>query len=81
LWVSKSTKEGRHTNHARLTSDVAGTVGELLDLVLCEDTQDDDEVLAFFEALVGFLQRFGVDEAAIDLGPACTWWNALFVGL
>jgi hypothetical protein len=66
---------------ARLTSDIARTVGELLDLILCEDAQDDDKVLALFEALVGFLQRFGVDEAAVDLGPARTWGNALFIGL
>lgn len=68
-------------DHAKLTSDVAGTVGEFLDFILCEDAQDDDKVLALFEALVGFLQRFGVDEAAVDLGPACTWRNALFIGL
>jgi hypothetical protein len=67
--------------NAKLTSDIARTVGELLDFVLCEDAQDDDKVLAFFEALVGFLQRFGVDKAAIDLGPARTWRNALFIGL
>lgn len=67
--------------NAKLTSDIARTVGELLDFVLCEDAQDDDKVLAFFEALVGFLQRFRVDEAAVDLGPACTWRDALFIGL
>jgi hypothetical protein len=66
---------------ARLTSDIARTVGEFLDLILCEDTQDDDKVLALLEAFVGFLQRFGVDEAAVDLGPARTWGNALFIGL
>ena len=68
-------------DHAKLTSDVARTVGELLNFILGQDTQDDDKVLAFFEALVGFLQRFGVDKAAVDLGPACTWRNALFIGL
>jgi hypothetical protein len=66
---------------AKLTSDIARTVGEFLDFILCEDAQNDDKVLALFEALVGFLQRFGVDEAAVDFGPACTWGNALFIGL
>ena len=67
--------------NAKLTSDIARTVGELLDFILCEDAQDDDKVLAFFEALVGFLQRFGVDKAAIDLGPACSWWDAFLMRL
>jgi hypothetical protein len=66
---------------AKLTSDVSGTVGEFLDFILCEDAQDDDKVLTLFEALVGLLQRFGVDEAAVDFGPACAWGNTLFIGL
>jgi hypothetical protein len=64
-----------------LTSDVTGAVGEFLDFFLCEDAKDDDEVLTLLEALVGFLESFGVDEAAIDLGPAGSWWNAFLVGL
>ena len=63
------------------TSDIPRAVSELPDLILCKDAQDDDKVLALLEALVRFLQRFGVDEAAVDLGPACTWGDTLFIGL
>lgn len=72
---------GGYVKHAKLTSDVARAVGELLDFILCEDAQDDDKVLALFEALVGFLECFRVDQAAVDLGPACTRGNALFISL
>ena len=66
---------------ACLTSDVASAVGEFLNFFLGEDAEDDDEVLSLFETLVGFLESFGVDETAIDLGPACSWWNAFLMRL
>jgi hypothetical protein len=52
-----------------------------LDFFFGEDAKDDDEVLTLFEALVGFLQGFGVDEAAVDLGPAGTGGDAFLMGL
>jgi hypothetical protein len=52
-----------------------------LDFFFGEDAKDDDEVLTLFEALVGFLQGFGVDEAAVDLGPAGTGWDAFLMRL
>jgi hypothetical protein len=64
-----------------LTSDITGAVGEFLNFFFCEDAKDDDEVLTLFEALVGFLQSFGIDEAAVDLGPAGTWWDAFLMRL
>ena len=64
-----------------LTSDVMRAIREFLDFLLCEHAQDDDEVLALFEALVRLLQSFRVDEAAVDLGPAGTWRNTLLIRL
>ena len=64
-----------------LTSDVAGAVGKLLDLFLREDTKDDDEILSLFETLVGLFECFWVDETAVDLGPACSWWDAFLMRL
>lgn len=64
-----------------LTSDVAGAIGEFLDFFFGQDAQDDDEVLALFEALVGFLERFRVDEAAVDFGPAGAGRDAFLICL
>ena len=64
-----------------LTSDVAGAVGKFLDFFFGEDTEDDDEVLTFFETFIGLFESFWVDETAIDLGPACTGWNAFLMRL
>lgn len=64
-----------------LTSDLTCAVGEFLDLFFCEDTEDNDEVLTLFEALVGLFESFGVDEAAVDFGPAGSWWDAFLMRL
>jgi hypothetical protein len=64
-----------------LTSDVAGAVSELLDLFLGEDTKNNDEVLTLFETLVGLFKCFRVDQTAVDLGPARSWWNAFLMCL
>ena len=64
-----------------LTSDVAGAVSELLDLFLGEDTKNNDEVLTLFEALVGLLESFRVDETTVDLGPARSRWDAFLMRL
>lgn len=64
-----------------VTSDVARAVGELLDLFLGQDAQDDDEVLALLEALVGALEGLRVDEAAVDFGPAGAGRDAFLIRL
>ena len=64
-----------------LTSDVAGAIGEFLDLFFGEDAEDDDEVLTLFETLVGLFKSFRVDQTAIDLGPAGSWWDAFLMRL
>ena len=64
-----------------LTSDVTRAISKFLDFFLREHAKDNDEVLSFLETLVGFFESFWVDETAIDLGPACTWWNAFLMRL
>lgn len=66
---------------AALTSDVAGAIGEFLDLFFGEDAEDDDEVLTLLEALVGLFEGFRVDETAVDLSPARSWWDAFLMRL
>jgi hypothetical protein len=64
-----------------LTSDVACAIGEFLDLFFGENTKDNDEVLTLFEPLVGLFKSFWVDEAAVNLGPARSWWDAFLMRL
>jgi len=64
-----------------LTSDVASAIGEFLNLFFGEDAEDDDEVLTLFEALVGLLESFRVDETTVDLGPARSRWDAFLMRL
>jgi hypothetical protein len=64
-----------------LTSDVAGAVSELLDLFLGEDAKDNDKVLTLFETLVGLFKCFWVDQAAVDLSPPRSWWDAFLMCL
>ena len=64
-----------------LTSDVAGAIGEFLDFFFGENTEDNDEVLSLLETLVGLFKSLWVDETAVDLGPACSWWDAFLMRL
>lgn len=63
------------------TSDVAGAVSKLLNLLFGEDAKDDDEVLTLFETLVGLFKSLWVNQTAVDLGPARSWWDALLMRL
>lgn len=64
-----------------LTSNIAGAVGKFLDLFFGEDTEDDDEVLTLFEALIGLFESFRVDETTVDLGPARSRWDTFLMRL
>ena len=64
-----------------LTSDVAGAISELLNLLFGEDAKHNDEVLTLFETLVGLFKCFRVDQTAVDLGPAGSWWDAFLMRL
>ena len=64
-----------------LTSDVAGAIGEFLNLFFGEDTKHNDEVLTLLETLVRFFESFGVDQTAINLGPARSWRDAFLMRL
>ena len=64
-----------------LTSDVAGAIGEFLNLFFGEDTKHNDEVLTLLETLIGLFKSFWVDEAAVNLGPARSWWDAFLMRL
>jgi len=44
-----------------LTSDVAGAIGEFLNLFFGEDTKHNDEVLTLLETLIGLFKSFWVD--------------------
>jgi len=63
------------------TSDYSRAICEFLDFLFREHTKDDDAVKTLLEALFRFFESFGIDEAAINLGPASTGWNTLLCRL
>lgn len=63
------------------TSYLPRSIGQSLDLLFGENTQDNDTVKAFFKAFLGLVKSFGVDKSTIDLGPTSTRWNALLGSL
>ena len=65
----------------RLTSNLGRDLGILLDFLLREHAQHDHVLHALLEPLVAQLQGLGVDEPAVDLGPARARRDALLAGI
>jgi len=58
-------------------ADLLGAISELLDFFLGQNTEHYHTVHALFEALLGLLQGFRVDEATVDPGPASAYRDIL----
>lgn len=53
-----------------LLADGLGLIRKFLNLLLRQDPQHDDTVLALLETLLGAFESFRVDEFAVNAGPA-----------
>lgn len=63
------------------TSNLSRLVRELLNFLLCQDSEYNDTIETFFESFLGCFEGFRVDQAAIDLGPTRARRDALLCGL